>query len=185
MEANYCLQCGHPLELRTIGDATRPACPQCDFVHWGTFSIGVGALIRRDDKYLLIRRAQEPGKGAWTNPGGYCSPEETVDVAVEREVLEETGIVAKAKRIVAIRDQHRQQHNLYVAFEMSYVSGEPKADDFEVDAAGFFSLAEMADMPVAAMTHWLIRVAEDSDNQGLGMDDTEFPYPGRHRLFRV
>lgn len=93
--------------------------------------------------------------------------------------------MAKLNRVIALRDQHRQQHNLYVAFDMTYESGEPIADGVEVDGAGFFSFEQMAEMPVAAMTRWLIDVAEGANGRGLTEDDTEFPYPGSHQLFRI
>lgn len=183
--AKYCLECGHLLERREIGGEERLACTNCDYVFWGAFSIGVGALVVRDNKVLLIRRAQNPGKGVWTNPGGYSEQSETIDVSVEREVYEETGIRAKVTGIHAVRDQSREIHNLYVAFGMEYVEGEPVADDEEVDAAGFFSVDEMREMNVASLTWWLVEVALQSRGAGLRVDDVDLGYSGKHRLFRT
>lgn len=183
--AKYCIECGHKLKQRIIDGENRLACSNCDYVHWGSFSIGVGALVLRNDKVLLIRRAHHPGKGVWTNPGGYCEQRETIDVSVEREVLEETGVSAKVIDIRAIRDQSRDTHNLYVAFAMEYVSGEPVADELEVDAAGFFSLEEMAQMNVASLTKWLVDVALTSTGNAMHVDDVDLGYSGTHKLFRV
>src|SRR5579884_918066 len=107
MAANFCLNCGHALETRDIGGTDRRACPACDFVFWGDYSIGVGALVVRDEKVLLIRRAQDPGKGFWTNPGGYCEQLEPISDTVVREVFEETGVTATVTGIAALRDQPR------------------------------------------------------------------------------
>lgn len=41
---------------------------------------------------LLIRRKNEPYKGCWALPGGYMEINETLESAVRREVMEETGI---------------------------------------------------------------------------------------------
>ena len=53
----------------------------------------VGALVHDDDgRLLVVRRAHEPGRGLWSVPGGRVEPGESDPVAVEREVLEETGL---------------------------------------------------------------------------------------------
>jgi 8-oxo-dGTP diphosphatase len=39
-----------------------------------------------------VRRAQEPGLGRWSVPGGRVEPGEDDTAAVRREVLEETGL---------------------------------------------------------------------------------------------
>jgi len=41
---------------------------------------------------LLIQRKNEPFKGKWALPGGFVDMDETVEEAVERELLEETGL---------------------------------------------------------------------------------------------
>ncbi|GGG13183.1 hypothetical protein GCM10010916_32630 [Paenibacillus abyssi] len=163
----------------------RKACPQCSYVHWGNYSVGVGALVLRDNKVLLVRRAQEPGKGYWTNPGGYIEQLEMIHETVRREVLEEAGIDADVKSIVAVRDLPRSIHNVYIAFSMEYVGGEPKPDGFEVDDAGFFSLQEMETMNVASFTKWLVHVALQSQDPGLIADMEPIVSLEGHGLFRV
>jgi len=185
MAVNFCLSCGHALETRDVDGTERRACPKCSYVFWGDFSIGVGALVVKEGKMLLVRRAQEPGKGYWTNPGGYIEQLEPIEQTIVREVQEETGIIAAVKSVVAVRDQPRNIHNLYVAFAMDYVSGDPKPDGFEVDGAGFFSLDEMKEMNVAGFTSWLVDIALNGDLTGLGVDDNPIvPLPGLG-LFRV
>lgn len=53
---------------------------------------GVGAVIVREGKVLLIRRGSEPLKGKWSLPGGLIELGETARQAVAREVEEETGL---------------------------------------------------------------------------------------------
>jgi ADP-ribose pyrophosphatase YjhB (NUDIX family) len=57
----------------------------------------VGAIVHdAAGRLLLIRRGHEPGRGLWSVPGGRIEDGETLATAVEREVLEETGLAVRA-----------------------------------------------------------------------------------------
>lgn len=170
VSVNYCMKCGSPLEMRSIDGVERKACISCDYVFWGNYSIGVGGLVMKDGRFLLVKRAHDPGKGYWTNPGGYIEQLESIEETVEREVEEEAGIKAKVNRIVAIRDLPRQVHNIYVAFAMDYIDGTPTPDGIESDEAGFYSLDEIERMNVAPFTKWLINIAYEEEKTGLFKD---------------
>lgn len=134
---------------------------------------------------LLVKRAQEPGKGFWTNPGGYIEQMEPIEETIVREVLEEAGIHAKVKSVIAVRDQPREIHNLYIAFAMEYVSGEPIPDGDEVDEAGFFTLEETGAMHVASFTKWLLDVAFQVNDNGLIKEPLPIRALEKYGLFRV
>ena len=55
----------------------------------------MGALIFERDAILLVERAGEPLKGYWSIPGGLVETGETLQDAIRREVLEETGLSVK------------------------------------------------------------------------------------------
>ena len=55
------------------------------------------ALIR-DDTVLLIQRAYEPYRHAWTLPGGRIEPGETAEQAAGREIREELGLTVETLR---------------------------------------------------------------------------------------
>lgn len=54
--------------------------------------VGVGVLIRDEERYLLIKRAAEPDAGLWSIPGGLVEVGEKVAEAAVREAREETGL---------------------------------------------------------------------------------------------
>src|SRR3954453_20131468 len=57
----------------------------------------VGAVVHDTaGRLLLIRRGHDPHRGSWSLPGGRVESGESVAEAVEREVLEETGLVVRA-----------------------------------------------------------------------------------------
>jgi ADP-ribose pyrophosphatase YjhB (NUDIX family) len=66
--------------------------------------IGVGAVVLRGDRVLLIRRAKPPRRGEWSLPGGLQKLGETVCDAAAREVLEETGVTARPCGIIDVVD---------------------------------------------------------------------------------
>ena len=58
--------------------------PQCPLT-------GVGAVVFRGDRVLLVRRGSEPAYGKWSLPGGLVELGESLQEATCREVAEEAG----------------------------------------------------------------------------------------------
>ena len=67
--------------------------------------VGVGAVILEQGRVLLVKRGQAPLKGEWSLPGGAVEVGETLSAAVQREVLEETGLVVSVGPIVEVLDR--------------------------------------------------------------------------------
>lgn len=109
------------------------------------FSLGVSALVERDGRILLVRRMYEPNKGRWTFPSGYVTPQEPPEEAAGRELLEETGVRARAESVIGIRSRISPgDNNLLIVFLMGQPEGEPVPDETEVDGARYFTPEEIA-----------------------------------------
>lgn len=111
------------------------------------YALGVGGVVVCGEKVLLARRALG-NAGDWTIPGGYVERDEPIDVAVQREVLEETGVQAEVEGLIAVRNRVEPHVNgAYFIFLLRAQSEDVKVDGFEIDQAGFFTLAELHKLP--------------------------------------
>jgi 8-oxo-dGTP diphosphatase len=70
--------------------------------------VGVGAVVVRDGKALIIKRAHEPRKGEWSLPGGLLELGESLQDAVRREIKEETSLDIEVGPVIETFDRvHR------------------------------------------------------------------------------
>jgi 8-oxo-dGTP diphosphatase len=85
--------------------------------------VGVGAVVVQDGSVLLVRRRQPPLAGQWSLPGGAVELGETLEQAVTREILEETGLRVRVGPVVEVLDRivhdaagHVQYHYVLVDY---------------------------------------------------------------------
>ncbi len=62
----------------------------------------VSALILRDNKVLLTKRAISPFKGQWDIPGGFLDMHETPVGGLQREMREELGVRIMQPRFLSV-----------------------------------------------------------------------------------
>jgi len=96
--------------------------------------VGVGAVIIRGDRVLLVRRATEPLKGEWSVPGGMLELGEKLREGVRREVLEETGLEVEPGDVLDLFDSifrdeqgRTQYHYVLIDYLCTSISDEAKA----------------------------------------------------------
>jgi ADP-ribose pyrophosphatase YjhB (NUDIX family) len=96
--------------------------------------IGVGAVIVRGDKALLVRRATEPLKDEWSVPGGVLELGEKLRVGTAREALEETGLTVEVGEVLDVFDSifpdadgRTQYHFVLIDFLCRPIAGEATA----------------------------------------------------------
>lgn len=152
MRMNFCPRCGRKLELEMVALRERPVChgEDCGFIDFGRYTLGTGGLVVQTGpdgvrRALLIQRGEEPNRGGWTIPGGFVEYDETADVAVVREVEEETGLKTRNLGLAAFRNRADPGDNSsYVVFLLEVTGGELKSEpDPEIAQVGFYSLEEM------------------------------------------
>ena len=109
------------------------------------YNVGVGGAVVNDSRLLLVRRASRRGRGNWQIPGGFVEPDETMELAVIREVEEEAGVTAAVQGVLGIRNRYDEEggNSLYIVMRLNPLSGEPNPDMKEVDRAEYFSLVEI------------------------------------------
>ena len=105
-------------------------------------------IIVKNDSVLLIRRKYDPFKGKWALPGGFVEYGETTELAVVREVFEETGLRTKIVHLVGVySDPHRDPrgHTVTIAYLLEVVGGRICSGDDSLDAK-FFNLDELPEL---------------------------------------
>lgn len=109
-------------------------------VHWP--QLGVGAIVCHQEKILLVLRGRAPNKDQWAIPGGKVRPGEPLKEAVEREILEETGVAIRVAELAYQFEfiEHDEEgglryHYVVLDYFADYLSGEPCAGDDAAEAS--------------------------------------------------
>ena len=125
--------------------------------------VGVGAVIWRDNKVLLIRRGKPPREGEWSLPGGEQELGETILQALTREVQEETGLIIQIVALIDVIDAIMpdkggdiRNHYTLIDFAARWVSGEAQAGD-DATAVRWVTLEELSDYELWQETSRVIR----------------------------
>jgi len=121
--------------------------------------VGVGAVVLREDKVLLVRRAAPPGKGKWSIPGGLVEVGERLGDAAVRELYEETGVRAKPVGVIDIEEYIERDPSGRVVYHYVIVdvlvepfgdlNPSPRSDALDV---GFFSIRDALKMELTTST---------------------------------
>src|SRR4051812_37578770 len=134
--------------------------------------VGVGAVIIHDGRALIVQRAGEPRKGEWTVPGGVLEVGETLRSGVEREVLEETGLVVKAGPVVDVYENiwpdasgKTQFHYVLVDFLCELIAGDLRCAT-DASAARWITLEELDGMELIGKTAEAIRKGFEMNESG-------------------
>jgi ADP-ribose pyrophosphatase YjhB (NUDIX family) len=127
--------------------------------------VGVGAVILDAGRVLLVRRAHAPAQGEWSLPGGAVETGETLVAALQREVLEETGLVVDVGPIVEVLDRIHldadgrvEYHFVLIDYLCSVIGGHLQPESDASDAR-WASPGELHVFGLTATTLGVIRKA--------------------------
>ena len=134
----FCPHCGHLVEK--LG--RHPfVCMACEFTHFFGPVSAVGAIATDPaGQVLMLVRAKDPGKGMYGLPGGFIDPGETVEQALQREVLEEVQLEVTSHRYLC---SFPNEYN-YRGFAL------PVTDMFFVVEVASFDAIHLADGEIAS-----------------------------------
>jgi 8-oxo-dGTP diphosphatase len=113
--------------------------------------VAVLAVVMRGERALIVQRANAPNQGRWGFPGGVLELGETVAEGAMRELLEETGVIAKAADTLSVfdaidrdREDRVRHHYVLIALRGIWQSGEGVAGD-DAAAVRWASRAEIVE----------------------------------------
>lgn len=132
----------------------------CTFEHGATASlrhVTIDALIIQDGKVLMVKRAKHLNEGGkWALVGGFVERDETIEQAVQREVMEEAGYEINQLKLFLIRDNpgrpHEDRQNISFVYTCNAIKKVAEHDD-EVDEVKWFDLDELPPDDQIAFDH--------------------------------
>jgi ADP-ribose pyrophosphatase YjhB (NUDIX family) len=122
---------------------------------YATPKVDVRGVVFREGKVLLVR---EKSDGLWTLPGGWADVNDSPSEAVEREIVEESGFIVQAKKLIAVFDRAKHPHfppfpfHIYKLFiECDLLGGEAKLT-METTGTQFFGSEEIPPLSISRVT---------------------------------
>ncbi|MGG4488454.1 NUDIX domain-containing protein [Metabacillus idriensis] len=107
----------------------------------GNVWIAVSGVVENENgDWLVVKKKYGGLKGKWSFPAGFVNEGETLDEAIVREILEETGIAAEVQGVIAIRSgviQNTISDNM-VIFKLKANSSAVIVQEDELFEAAFF-----------------------------------------------
>ena len=111
---------------------------------WGyaTPKVDVRGAAFVDGRVLLVREISD---GNWPLPGGWADVNQSAAECVVREIAEESGFLAKARKLAAVRDYQRSGHpprnvdSIYKMFFVCEITGGSARASNETSDAAFFA----------------------------------------------
>ncbi|MFZ1981581.1 MAG: NUDIX domain-containing protein [Smithella sp.] len=95
----FCLYCGGTTIKKHEDNVRRDFCPSCNSYFYENPLPVVSAIVESSRRILLVKRGRPPSKGRWCLPSGFAEAGESIEEAALRELVEETGIKGKIKKL--------------------------------------------------------------------------------------
>jgi ADP-ribose pyrophosphatase YjhB (NUDIX family) len=126
-----------------------------------TAAVGVGIIVFNNRNELLM--IQRP-TGKWWYPSGFCEVGVSPAENTAKEAREETGLIVKPERLIAVIDNQKggsfARHIYSMLFYCRIVGGELKPNPLEAIAAGFFPLDSLPEPMHGVDRKWIALARE-------------------------
>ena len=124
-------------------------------------TVAVGCFVfDHHGSLLLIQRGKQPGRGLWTIPGGRVEYGETLVVACQREVLEETGITVDIGEMVTIFEPVIADFHYVIIDYLGALAADSRPDPVAGDDAADARWASRSELMEMSLTNGLLPVVE-------------------------
>jgi ADP-ribose pyrophosphatase YjhB (NUDIX family) len=133
----------------------------------------VGAVIRKDDRVLLVQQRKIEAFGLWGYPGGHVEAGESLEEALGRELREETSLeLVESTPLRINRKGNNFEHHAFLCS----VEGDVTLQHDELIGYGWFSRGDIAsmrprlrarfvfDLAKQALSEELVAVVNENDN---------------------
>jgi ADP-ribose pyrophosphatase YjhB (NUDIX family) len=142
---------------------------------YATPKVDVRGGVFQQDRVLMVR---ERSDGKWTLPGGWVDVGDGPAFAVEREIREESGYLAKAVKLAAVLDRSNPKHghpptilHIYKLFFICELTGGTATLSNETDGVEFFPVSQLPPLSSGRATQSQIeRLYEHHLNRNLPTD---------------
>lgn len=133
----HCARCGALTEVADAGHVRQ--CPVCGATHFPRSDPAIIVLVTDDQDRALLGRGENWPPGRYSTLAGFVEPGESLEAAVRREVLEETGVVIGQDVRYAGSQPWPMPSSLMLGFYATATSTEIDVDADEIVDARWFS----------------------------------------------
>ena len=148
-KTNYCSNCGNKVQVEH--KKTYIECSNCGNLMYSFINPCIIVAVLKEDK-ILLARSPHFMPNMYSLISGYVEAGEFIDTAVKREVKEEVGIEIKNIKYLSSYPWPFS-NSLMLGFIAEYESGEIVVDNNEIEAAEWFSLDNLPNLPSSKLSY--------------------------------
>jgi len=138
-----------------------------------TPKIDVRAVVIKNNMILLTKELSD---NKWSLPGGYADVNYSPSEIAEKEVFEETGLIVKTNRILAIIDTNKhnfpplEYHFYKIVYLCNLIGGKLSGSD-ETSETDFFDFDKLPELSIKRNTYELLKLIKTQLDENLTYTD--------------